>query len=143
MCATVAVYIEVLPVFTTSKHEAGGTHSRGLSGGGLQKRRQSQIKIKVNAECSLHRRGTHDMLELHPALLLALEAVPGHVRMRLAELEYRSHAGPAIECVHLVCVYSVCVCCYTATKCSSMGEIRVCVYTQRYITVRAQVYIYI
>ena len=74
----------------------------------------------------------HDVLEVHPAFLLATEAVPGHVRMRLAELEYRNHAGPVIQCVHLVCVYSAYV-----------GEITVCLYIQRYITVHAQVYIYI
>ena len=91
-----------------------------------------KIKIKVNAECSLHRRGTHDMLELHPARLLALEAVPGHVRMRLAELEYRSHAGPAIECVHLVCVHT--------RICGRDNS--VCIYTEIY-KVRARVYIYI
>lgn len=86
-----------------------------------------KIIIKFNVKYSLHKRGTHDVMEIHPANLPALEAIPGHVRLRFGEIDYRSHSSPAIQCVHLVCVYSVYVCCYTATKCSSMGEIRVCV----------------
>ena len=91
-----------------------------------------KIKIKINVKYSLHKRGTHDVIEIQPAKLLALEAIPGHVRLRFGEIDYRSHASPAIQCVYLVCVHT----------CIYGRDNSVCVYIQREVIVCAHTCIY-
>ncbi len=61
--------------------------------------------IKINVKCGPHKRDTHDVLEIDPAGLEALQADPLDVGMSLGELEHKRHAGPAIQCVHLVCIH--------------------------------------